>query len=420
MATQTLPPGVATLKYAPKDIKQSLSGTIGNASDNVYNSAAKLNSSASTFDKDTAAFAKSFVPTIDNINNFFNNVDTDIDGINSKVNEFYGSILTTVHAQTSGFSSHVGAIIGGLDGVVRDPLNPKNLSNMATAIMESVSPGSSKTLNNSMQNLHLDKLSKAPSLLFSSIQHLARAIDNILAIPIAFMSSIYNGLINLMRKIGKLINDLVQGFQQFILDFLDDLTGGVLKQVQQLLSDIGALAGQIQGIASVFGGVNNISQYTLQVNTFTTQINSAISNPLDTVIQYLPTNVSNGASQIIYTLDNPQTLINQFLPPQLSQLFAKVSLVTGYGFNGNMGYGFASVLQGLQGGVISGILDKFAAQYNILGPLLGQGAQPQPKNYTPQTDNGYKYGHRYSFTPNPEPYAAAPGTQQTFRGKPAD
>ncbi len=104
------------------------------------------------------------------------------------------------------------------------------------------------------------------------------------------------------------------------------------------------------------------------------------------------------------TLQNPQNLINQFLPPELSQIFAKLSQITGYGFNGNMAYGLASVLQGMQDGVINGILTNFAAQYNILGPLLAGGNYQPPISYIPATDNGYIQGKRYSWNPNTNLY----------------
>lgn len=396
------PPGIATLAYAPPKIQKSLATAI-------FDSAQTVSNAAGAFDRNTAAYAKSFLPALQTVDNFFASADTTTNNINKDVNNLYKSVLETVKKETNGFSEHVGAILGGLDGIARDPLNPKNLSNMATTIMERVSPGSSQKLNNSMQNLQLDKLSKAPALLFSSIHRLARGIDNLLSIPIAFISSIYNGLINLMKRIGKLMNDLIQGFQDFLLSFLDSIIP--IKQVMQLLNDIGTLAGQIQGIASVFQGVNVVSGYALQLNTFTTQINQALANPLDTVINYLPANITNSYSQIIYNAQNPQTIINQALPPQLSQIFAKVSSITGYGFNGNMGYGVASVLQGMQGGVITNILNNFAAQYKILGPLLAGGTPIEPESYQPETDNGYAYGNRYAFKPDTEPYSVTPGRQ---------
>jgi hypothetical protein len=396
-------PGAATIAGAPPRVKKSLSGVLGNSVDSVFNTAQNLNKQAGTFDRDTSNIVKSLLPYKEKIDTFFSEGDTNIDNSSTWVqNNIYSPFLKTIREQTNGFSEHVGAMLAGLDGVVQKPLDPYNLSNMATAIMERVSKGSSTQLNNSIQNLQLDKLAKAPALLFSGIQRLARGIDNLLSIPLSFINSIYKGLINLVKRIGKEINELIQGFQTFLFDFLDTIIP--IKQVMSLLQNIGQLAGQIQGIASIFGGVNTVTQFSMQLNLFTTQVNGALSTPLETVGTLLPPDIFNGYSQIMYNLQNPENVINQLLPLQLSEMFDKVSLMTGYGFNGNMGYGLGSMLEGLQGGVISGILEKFAAQYNILGPLLGKGAQVQPTGADLSTDNGYTQGNRYDFEPNPNPY----------------
>jgi hypothetical protein len=404
-STTTAPsPGQTTVYYAPNHIKKSLSGPINSAANGIFNTAESLNKAAGEWDKNTATYAKSFIPALEEINKAFGSAGGFLGDIDTSVNRFYANALNTVREETKGFSTHLGAIVGGLDGIVKDPLNPKNLSNMATAILNSVSPNSAGKINQSIQNLQLDKLAKAPGLLLSGLQRLAKAVDNLLSIPIAFASQIYFGTINLIRQIGNQLNSFIQGFQQFVFDFLDSALGGQLKEIMQLLDDIGTLAGQIQGIASIVGGANIVSGFALQINTFTTQINSALANPLDTVIGTLPTDISQGYSQIMYNLQNPQNLINQFLPPELSQIFAKLSQITGYGFNGNMAYGLASVLQGMQGGVINGILTNFAAQYNILGPLLAGGNYQPPISYIPATDNDYIQGKRYSWNPNTNLY----------------
>jgi hypothetical protein len=399
-------PGALTLQWAPKRIGDSLGNAIGGASKTIFNTAEGFEKNAGTWDRNTAAYAKTFLPAVQEVDRFFAGAGGGIASVETSVNKFYANALNSVRKEVGTFSEHAGGVVTDLSGIVKKPLDFQNVSNCVASIMNRISPGSSNELNQSIQKLHLDKLAKAPSLLFSGLQHLARAIDNLLSIPIAFVSSVYYGVIGLIRQIGRTLNNLLQGFQQFIFDFLDEIIP--LTEILQLLNDIGTLAGQIQGIASVFGGVNNVSGFALQINTFTNQINSAVTNPLDTVIGALPTDISQGYSQIMYNLQNPQNLINQFLPADLSAIFSKITLITGFGFNGNMGYVFANLLENARGGVINGILTDFAAQYNILGPLLGGGIDgggyQAPLSYTPKTDNGYIQGKRYQFNPNTKIY----------------
>lgn len=404
MATATATPGSATIQNAPAHIKKSLSGAIGDAANSVFNVTGNFARQAGTWDRNTAAYAKTFIPALDDLGRGFGGISRGIAGVETSINTFYANALNTVRKETNGFSDHLGATFTDLSSIVRNPLDFQNISNCAASILERHWPGSSGSLNKSIQNLHLDKLAKAPGLLFSGLQRLARAIDNLLSIPIAFASQIYFGIIGIIKQIGNTLNRIIQGFQQFIFNFLDELIP--LTEIIQLLNDIGTLAGQIQGIAGIFGGANIVSGFALQINTFTTQINSVLANPLDAVIGALPTSISQGFSQIMYTLQNPQSLINQFLPPELSQIFSKLTQITGYGFNGNMGYGFASILQGQQGGVINGILSQFASQYSIVAPLLAGGgmAYQPPISYRPSTNNGYIQGKRYAWNPNTKLY----------------
>jgi len=399
-------PGSNTLYWAPKRIGDSLAKAIGGTSKSIFNVAASFEETTGTWDRNTAAYAKTFLPALDQVNSFFAGAGTGIAGIETSVNRFYANVLNSVRKEVGTFSDHAAATVTDLSLVARNPLDFQVVSNAAASIMNRIFPGSSNSLNQSLQNLHLDKLAKAPSLLFSGLQRLARAIDNVLSIPIAFVSSIYYGVIGLIKQIGTTLNNLIQGFQKFLFDFLDEIIP--LTEILQLLEDIGTLASQIGGIASIFGGANIVSGFALQITTFTNQINSIVTSPLDTVLGVLPTNISNGYSQIMNGLQNPESLIQQFLPDDLSAIFSKITSITGLGFNGNMGYGFASLLDGARGGVISTILTDFAAQYNILAPLLGAGnnggGYQAPLSYTPTTDNGYIQGKNYRFNPNTKIY----------------
>jgi hypothetical protein len=403
-------PGATTLFWLPSRIGNSLGKAVGGANKSFYNLASDFNSATGTWDDSTAAWAKTFVLDLENVNRYFSDLASLGPNIETSVNRFYVRALNSVRKQVGTFSDHAAATVTDLSLVARNPLDFQVVSNAAARIMNRVSPGSSNNLNQTIQNLHLDKLAKAPSLLFSGLQRLARAIDNVLSIPIAFVSSVYYGVMAFIRQIGTTLNNLLQGFQKFIFNFLDEIIP--LTEILQLLNDIGTLAGQIQGIASVFSGVNVVSGFALQINTFTNQINSIVTNPLDTAIGALPTDISRGFSEIMNGLQNPQSLINQFLPPELSQLFSKITLITGYGFNGNMGYSFAGLLNNARGGVINSILTDFAAQYKILGPLLGGGLNgggyEPPISYTPTTNNGYLQGKNYFFNPDTKLYVLTP------------
>ena len=408
MAGQVATNQSSTLAYAPPHIKSPLARAIRGASLQAFRGAVATNVAAGDWERNTANYAKSFLPDIDNINNFFGGVSQDIAGVETSVNTFYADALNSVRKQTGTFSEDAGAVITDLSGIVRNPLDFQNVSNRIASIMNRIGgPGSSNALNQTIKNLHLDKLAKAPGILFNSIQKLANAIDNLLAIPIAFISSVYYGVIGLIKQVGTLLNNLLNGFQKFLLDFLDEIIP--LKEILQLLNDIGTLAGQIQGLATAFGGGPNIvAGFALQINTFTNQINSALASPLQTVFSFLPSDIQIGVSQIMNNLQNPEQFLSQIIPQDLQNIFGQIASITGFGVNGNMAFGFGELLDKLRPGVINSILSNYAAQYNILAPLLGGGINgggyKPPISYTPTTDNGYIQGKKYLFNPQTKVY----------------
>jgi hypothetical protein len=268
----------------------------------------------------------------------------------------------------------MGSTLGTLTGVIQNPLGSNGVGNVLTDLLNNVSPGFGNKVNGTITNLNLQALTNLPQQIFSSIDHLVTAVDNLLAIPLSFLAEIYYGYIAIMQAISKLISNLMNAFVELLFDFLDSLIP--IKSILALLDAVSGLANQIGGIANVFLGANVISGFANQITSFSSQIGNILNNPMDLIVSVLPQQFT----QILYTLQNPQQLINQALPPQLSQAFSTISSMAGFGFNGNMGYGFQSVLQGLQGGVVRSILTNFASQYSALGPILaGMGGGGAPK-----------------------------------------
>jgi hypothetical protein len=272
-------------------------------------------------------------------------------------------------------SSFVGNTLGALTGVMKNPLGAVTLIPTAIGgIMDEINPQLKQKLNSTYEKNNTQKLSELPGQVFGNIQQLVKIADGILSVPIGLIGDTYRGFLELMGKINDFINKIMAGIQKAFNSIIDGLFPGLTD----FLNQAAAFTNQIGQIATVFGGINQITQFTNQLTTGLTQFNAFVQNPLNLAFAYAPPQVS----QNLYLLQNPQQIINNFLPPQLSEAFAQISSVTGFGFNGNMGYGLQSVLQGLQGGVLSGILQGFATQFSILSPLFGAGQAVSPTTDT--------------------------------------
>jgi len=337
----------------------SLLNTIGTAG-------SSLESSTSELSKASITQAKRYKRILEtNVGNRLQGIAGGIDQTNTLLIGSLGNFSDTIRKNLEPISSFMGSTLGTLTGVVKDPLGTNGLGNVVTNLLNNVSPGYGDKVNGTISNLNLEAITNLPSQIFSSIDHLITAVDNLLAVPLSFLAEVYYGYIAIMQSISKLISNLMNAFIDFFFDFLDSIIP--IKSILSLLEAVSGLANQIGGIATTFLGANAIAGFTNQITDFTNQIGSVLNNPLNLVVSVLPTQVTS----FINTLQNPQQFINDILPPQLSQAFKTITSMTGFGFNGNMGFGFQSVLQGLQGGVVRSILTNYASQYNVLAPILG-------------------------------------------------
>lgn len=282
-------------------------------------------------------------------------------------------------------SSALGSTLGTLTQVARDPFGaPEFLGRTMSDVVKRVNPNFANQMDATYKKYKMDNLSHMPDQLMGSIRNLMMAADAIFSVPLAIISDLYNGLMDIMKEISSAVDQIMASVTKFFFGpggLLDSIIP--ISQITEFLDAIGQLAGQLTGISQVFSGANQVAGVALQAQALTNNFGGFIQNPLNLAFAYAPPQVSQG----LYAIQNPQTIINQFLPPQLSQQFAKISQITGFGFNGNMGYGLESVLSGLKGGVISSIVGNFANQYAILTPLIataGGGGTPTNKAYPPQ------------------------------------
>lgn len=308
------------------------------------------------------------------------NADTTVQNINADVREIAGDISESVTSTLDSISAEVnelmkpvstalGSTLASLTGMLKDPLGSVTLLPQTMVdVVSKFNPEFAARMEATFKSEKMKNLANLPTQIMGSLQNLIAEVDKILAVPLAIISDLYFGLIDIMNAIGDLVDEVLGAIQKFIFGpggLLDSILP--ISDIMLFLDALAEFAGEIQGITTIFLGANEIAGFALSIQNYTTQLGSFLSNPQNLLFAYLPPEVNEG----LYVLRNPQQLINNILPPELSQLTAKISQITGFGFNGNMGYGLEAVLEGLKDGVLSSILTNFANQYSILTPLLG-------------------------------------------------
>jgi len=304
-------------------------------------------------------------------------VATALDSASKKINETLKPV-----------SSFIGSTLYTLTNVMQSPLgSPRDLPNTIGYMMDRVNPNLKAKFTATYKKFQVDKLMEMPGQLFGSALQIIRTVDKILSYPINLLNDIYRGFMDLVSQVNDFINGIFESLQKFFSSIIDGLIPGLTG----FLNQVTVFANQIGGIVQVFSGSNQILGFTNQLTNFANQINGFVQNPMNLIAAQLPNQITEG----LYMLQNPQQIINQFLPPQLSEYTQQISSITGFGFNGNMGFGLQSVLEGLQGGVLSSILKGFATQFSILAPIFtGESVVPEffPNQAdTTEVDKNTKY-----------------------------
>jgi hypothetical protein len=285
-------------------------------------------------------------------------------GVVDSIDRSVGNSVSRINETFRPVSTEIGQTLGNISRFANNPLGtvaliPGSIKN----VIERNNKDFAARLEASYKKYNMDDLAHVPSLIAGSVRNLIGDIDALVTLPVIIISDLYNGLIDIINDLADAVQEIVANLvKQVFTNFLD----GLLLEALEVLQEVSDLAGQIFGISTVFSGATQFTQVLFNVQTYITQLGQFINNPLDLLFAYAPPQVS----EALYLLRNPQELVNDILPLELSEYFAKISQITGFGFNGNMGYGFVSVLDGLRGGVVSSILSNFANQYPILNSLL--------------------------------------------------
>ena len=291
----------------------------------------------------------------------------------------------SMHQALKPVSYATGSTLGTLTQIAKNPLGaPQILANSMVSLVDKVNPGFSNEMDAAYKTVQMENLQHLPGQVMGSIRNLATAADAILSVPFTIMSDLYNGLMEIMQEIGKMVDSLMGAVMDFIFG-----PGGLLDSVfpissiLELLEAVGELASFCGGISQQFGGFTAIANAASQVGNSAFQASSVVSNPIQLAQSYIPgfSSVTGGIDQATGALRNPEQLFQQFLPPEISSGLNNLSNMPGLGFVGNLGYGIGGTLESLKGGVFTQAIKQFEGKSSILGPLFNQKTEnPAPVN----------------------------------------
>jgi hypothetical protein len=221
----------------------------------------------------------------------------------------------------------------------------QNTPSLVTDLMEKIHPGSVKELETICNKIRTHSWLSLPKGAFGSLGRIIQGINKVVESFEAMISNIYQGCIRVVQQVYAQLNGIVVSIQKKILGVINriiplDLLCLILETIQVLLDDVNFFTSLFQMSGPFLNYLNTFQNYLNITSQF-------VSNPLSTVMAYMPQNIQN----IINTVNQIGSDPNGFLADQLN----------------NYGYGY--VLNALQGNILGAIVNKYGPQYAAVTPL---------------------------------------------------
>ena len=223
---------------------------------------------------------------------------------------------------------------------------PKQFApSLVTDLMEKIHPGSVKELETVCNKIRSHSWLAMPKGAFGSLGRLLNGINKVVESFEAMISNIYQGCIRVIQQVYARLNGILVSIQKKILGVINriiplDLLCLILDTVQVLLDDVNFFTSLFQMSGPFLNYLNTFQTYLNTTSQF-------VSNPLTTIMSYMPQNVQN----IINTVNQIGADPNGFLADKLNN------------------YGYNYVLQALQGNLLGAVVNKYGPSKAALPPL---------------------------------------------------
>lgn len=290
-------------------------------------------------------------------NDFLNQTQSKIQQIKQKIQEVAQPV-----------SNFLGTTLSTISGICKDPIGGfSQLPRSIHKVIQTISPSLASQYEQMMQKTKILNWCQLPSMSFGGLKMLILSINKIFSTPFMYLSDLYNGLRQLLRKLADMIDNILQNIWDFIFG-PDGLIDSILpfNEILSLLRDLQWFISEVMNILSLFGANVSFGNMFGQISQWTQflDVRSFLAN---TVSPYF-----SMAQNYLNYLYYPEQLLSQMLPSSIKQLLSRITQIPGLGFTGLMCYDIGSIFEKLEKNMISTIL----SEYRYARPLLDLFCEP--------------------------------------------
>lgn len=298
----------------------------------------------------------------------------------------------------------------------KNPMGPDQLLPQSTmAQVQSITPDMVKDVENSFKATQRSTLLQTPAKDFGSLRQLMTCSIPNLSFPFDLVSDVFNGLMQLIKQVSKLIDGIMTQIKTFVISALGGLLDGLFPTalLQKLIAFVTKLASQIASLFDLLAGFAALRKASNKIaadlplgctdNIFQSQRRSGSSSAKTNTFA----NLANKARQIAGTasalgsvvaslpsigdaLGNLGAMIGGFIPKDLGALTANIAhpneLLSGMfdekinkllknlpwccavGCTGNGGFSIGNIFDGLTDSSFTKSMSNWAAHASIISP----------------------------------------------------
>lgn len=254
--------------------------------------------------------------------------------------------LTGISGYLQDFSDVIGSTLYFRNNVVTDPIGSAiALSYTSKTLLNNVSPYFSEKITEFSEKLGVQRLLSRPRESKGGIFSLISDYN-----PLRMMADVYQGAIDLMEQLDRVLADLMQQVQKSALDIVNQIIP--LEKIAEIFFQINNISNQISQLAGIFGGLEQVNSLTAQYQQFISLGYQFSQNPIQLGLGLIS---SYSGYDVTGVLDSPlNTLIQNG---------------ERYGFGIDNNYAYAGIINGIRGNYLSALVSLFGDQLRILGPL---------------------------------------------------
>lgn len=314
-------------------------------------------------------------------------------------------------------SDAIGSHADTSSSINKTPMGPDQLLPQTAAVQaQVVTPDAVSETEKGFKANQKSNLLQTPSKCVGSLRQLATCSIPAISFPFDLVSDVYNGLMNLVKQVSKLIDGIMAQITQFAISAIGGLVDGLFPSglLAKLIAFVTKIAGMLQFLFNLLGGfaalakiaqkveaelplgctgdlfAANNSKSSKKTNNYASLANKAgqVASAAGAIIGSLPNignalgnlgNMIGGAipknlGDITAQISNPANLLKGMFDDKINKLLSNLPWCCAVGCTGDNGFSVGTALDGLNNNAFTKAMSEWATHASIISPNFNKKA----------------------------------------------